>query len=309
MTGHEWDMSGARLAAFQFAEWMVINDGSDRNFMDEYQKDPEQAWAAAEAHGWVETIPPNSTARRRLGEAPREPRPRLTGTGRLEVDRVRSLRTSRLARVGACRQAILLWLAEQGGSAASLALFLQSDPRFYDTPFTEEEAGTAAKYLVDKGLVKGWYYSDGMLMQPVLTARGTDCVEIYDGDVQRFFNPTQSGGSVTNNQQNNFYGGNAQAAQGSNVTQTQNNGIDAEGLSSIFQAMRDALSTVDDPQDRDDVEHGIKELEAAVEGGDPQTISASAGRLKRLGARIGTTALTVATSQGVEQLLTLLGLG
>lgn len=288
---------------------MVINDGSDRNFMDEYQKDPGHAWAAAEAHGWVETVPPNSTARRRLGEAPKEPRPRLTGTGRLEVERVRSLRTSRLARVGACRQAILLWLAEQGGSAASLALFLQSDTRFYDTSFTEEETGAAAKYLMEKGLMEGWHYADGMLMRPALTASGTDCVEIYDGDVQRFMNPSQSGGSVTNNQQNNFYGGNAQAVQGFNVTLTQNNSIEPEALSAIFQSMRAALSTVDDPQDRDDVEHSIQELEAAVAGGDPQTITASAGRLKRLGARIGTTAVTVATTQGVEQLLTLIGVG
>ena len=104
-----------------------------------------------------------------------------------------------------------------------------------------------------------------------------------------------------------------QAGQGNTVNQTQYQGIDAAALSSIFQAMREALSTVEDPQDRDDVEHGIQALEEAVQSGDPEAVSASAGRLQRLGARVGTaagnTAITVATTEGVKQVLGALGLG
>ena len=58
MTDRDWDLRGARLSGFQFAEWLVINDGHARNFVDEYEKNTDQAWAAAEAHGWVETVHP-----------------------------------------------------------------------------------------------------------------------------------------------------------------------------------------------------------------------------------------------------------
>jgi hypothetical protein len=115
-----------------------------------------------------------------------------------------------------------------------------------------------------------------------------------------------------NNQQNFFGDFHGQNAQGNDITQTQNAGIDAAALAEIFKAMREALSTVEDSNDRDDVEHGIQQLEGAVHRGDTEEITASAGRLQRLGARIGTaagnTALTVATTEGVKQLLAALGL-
>ena len=36
MTGRDWDLRGARLAGFQFAEWLVINGGRASNFVDQY---------------------------------------------------------------------------------------------------------------------------------------------------------------------------------------------------------------------------------------------------------------------------------
>lgn len=314
MTDRDWDLRGARLSGFQFAEWLVINDGHARNFVDEYEKNTDQAWAAAEAHGWVETVHPTKADACRPGYRGRDPWPRLTGKGQLEVDRVRSLRNNRQARAQACRDALVLWLAHDGRGAGSAELITTRDEwRFFDTPLTVDEVNEAARFLRETGLIAGWDYPGGTFMQPALTADGTQCVEYHDASVRDFLNPNMDGGrSVTYNQTFNgpFSG---QAGQGVTVNQTQNQGIDAETLAAIFRAMREALSTVEDPHDREDVEHGIQQLEAAVQSGDAKEVTASARRLQRLGARVGTvasnTAITVATTEGVRQLLGALGLG
>lgn len=307
MTGRDWDLQGSRLAGFRFAEWLVRNGGPE-NFGDESETDSGQAWVAAVANGWVEEV------RRPRIEACRPDRgPRLTGEGRLEVDRVRRARSDPQARASACREALLLWLAHAGRGAGSAVLIISRDDwRFFDTPFTVEEVNRAAGYLQDNGLVDGWSYTDGTFMAPRLTAKGTQCVEFSDADVRDFLYPVRPGGTV--NYQQHIHGDvHGQVAQGENVTQTQNNGIDTAALSEIFKAMREALPTVEDPDDREDMEHGIQELEAAAESGDPEAVAASAGRLRRLATRIGAaagnTAITVATTEGVEQVLGTFGLG
>lgn len=98
----------------QFAEWLVINDGRPDNFLDEYETDPERAWAAAEARGWVETVEPNREAPRRLGDKMPRPMPRVTGEGHLKVEEVRELRKNSRARERACREGMLIWLADAG---------------------------------------------------------------------------------------------------------------------------------------------------------------------------------------------------
>src|SRR5664279_5106673 len=122
MTGRDWDLRGARLAGFQFAEWLVIKHGRDDNFVDQYEKNAEQAWAAAQANGWVETIQPKSNDGCRPGYRGRDPWPKLTEEGYLEVERVRSLRNSPQARAQACREALLLWLTHEGREAGSAEL-------------------------------------------------------------------------------------------------------------------------------------------------------------------------------------------
>jgi hypothetical protein len=313
MTGRDWDLRGARLAGFQFAEWLVINHGRDDNFVDQYEKNAKHAWEAAQANGWVETVQPRPNDGCRPGYRGRDPWPKLTEEGHLEVERVRSLRNNPQARAQACRQALLLWLGHEGRSAGSAELMASRDGwRFFDSPFTVDEVNEAAKFLRGTGLVDGWDYTDGTFMQPRLTADGTQCVDFFDADVRTFLYPEQRGGTVT--YQQNFNGPvHGQVGQGQNLTQNQSNGIDAQALSAIFTAMRDALSTVDDLHDREDVEHGIQQLEAAVQSGDSEAVTASAGRLQRLGARVGTaasnTAITAATAEGVKQLLGALGLG
>lgn len=314
MTGRDWDLRGARLAGFQFAEWLVIN-GRPENFGDEYQTDSVRAWAAAEANGWVETVrPPVPDGGWRSAHRPPEPWPRLTGEGDLEVERVRGLRNNPQARAAACREALLLWLAHEGQGAGSAELLVSRDGwRFYDSPFTEQEVRDAATFLQEKGLIEAWTYPGGTVMQPRLTARGTECVDFYGADVRDYLYPRQAGVTVT--YQQNFHGTvTGQVGQGPNVTQTQNsNGVDPEALAAAFEAMRDALLTVEDADDRDDLDHGIQQLEAAVDSGDREAVAASAGRLQRLGVRVGKAAgnavITAAVAAAVNQLRAVLGLG
>jgi hypothetical protein len=311
MTGRDWDLRGARLSGFRFAEWLLL-EGSLDSFSAQYQSDPQRAWDSAQAYGWVETVRPRRKDACEPGYR-REPWPRLTDRGHLEVERVRSLRNNPQARATSCREALLLWLAHEGRGAGSAGLMgSRDDWRFYDDPFTENESNAAAEFLKEEGLVEGWTYPGGTFMQPRLTAAGRQCVDFFEANVREFLRTTQTGATVNNQQ--NFYGAvHGQVGQGQNVTQTQVNGIDAAALSTIFTAMRDALSTVADVADREDLEHGIRQLEAAVEGGDAETITANAGRLQRLGARVGTaagnTAITAATAEGVKQVLSAFGLG
>lgn len=58
-------------------------------------------------------------------------------------------------------------------------------------------------------------------------------------------------------------------------------------VAEVFRMMREALASIDDPDDRNDVDPAIHELEAAVHRGVDEDIVASAGRLERLRARVG----------------------
>jgi len=84
----DWNLNTASLAALQFVEWLIINDGRSDNFTDEYQTDQDRAWAAAEARCWVETVTPNRGAPRRLADKMPQPTPNLTGEGYLKVEEV-----------------------------------------------------------------------------------------------------------------------------------------------------------------------------------------------------------------------------
>lgn len=303
----DWNLNGASLAALQFAEWLDINGSAD-NFADQYETDLDRAWAAAEARSWVETIQPNRDAPRRLGDRLKQPWAKLTGEGHLKVEEARGLRKNRLARATACREGILLWLADDGHGASSLDPFTdQGAFQFYGSAFTASEVDDAARFLLEVDLIRGIKSFGPGLSRPELTARGSQCVEFHNGNVRNFLNPHQSGGSVTYNQ--NFNAPvSGQVGQGQTVNQTQGGGIDAAALAEIFQAMREALSSVEDDDDRDDVSHAIQELEVAVENGDRQAVEQRAGRLKRLGSRVGTTVVTTATAVGTTQILHAFGL-
>jgi len=308
MTGRDWDLRGARLAGLQFAEWLVINGGRADNFVDEYQVDADRAWAAAEAYGWVETVQPTNGSPRRLAQRMAQPRPRLTGAGHLKVEEVRSLRNNPQARASACREALLLWIAHEGRGAASADLLVKQDAsRFYDSPFSLDEVNEAGKFLVETGLVRAIGVWGAEIVRPVLTSDGQRCVEFFDGNVREYLNPRQNGGPVT--YQQHFHGSvSGQVAQGETVNMTQSQGIDAASLSEIFRAMREALSSVEDPEDREDASDAIRELELAVAQGDTETIQKQAGRLKRLASRIGSTALATATTVGTTEVLQAFGL-
>jgi hypothetical protein len=304
----DWNLSGASLAALQYAEWLTINDGRADNFVDQYQTDAERAWAAAEARGWVETVQPKLDQPRRLGERLAQPTPKLTGEGLLKVEEVHRLRRNRLARASACREAVLLWLADAGQGASSLdRLVEQNSFRFYSSSFTIEEVNEAGKFLVEVDLISAIETWGSTFVRPALTARGQQCVEFFDANVRAFLSHQATGSTVTYNQ--NFNAPvSGQVAQGETVKQTQDNEIDAVGLAEVFSAMRQAMADVADDGDRGDVSHAIRELEAAVVSGDRAAVEERAGRLKRLGSRVGSIVLATATAAGTTQILQLFGI-
>lgn len=308
MAGPEWNLSDASLVALQYAEWLVVtNDAQARSVADECPDDLDQAWRSAEARDWVETIRPNRRNACNAGYTP-WPRPKLTREGRLKVEEVQDLRKNRPARAGACRQAVLLWLADAGRGAAALDRLAQQDAyRFYGEPFTEAEANEAGAFLLEADLIHAIKVWGPDLIRPELTARGQQCVEFHDGNVRDFLNPPQIGGSVTYSQ--NFNAPvTGQVAQGETVIQRQDQGVDAAALAQAFGAMRQALSSVEDAEDREDVSDAIQDLEVATKENDTEAIQKQAGRLKRLGSRVGSTALTTATAVGTTQVLEVFGL-
>lgn len=307
MSDPDWHLTESTLAGLQFIEWLIVNDGDPNNFTDVYETDPDAAWASAEDQGWVETIHPDKSRPRRLGERVPDPRPKPTGAGHRQIDQVKRLRGNNVARGAACRQAILLWLYNDGRCAAGTDEFTQTACQFYGTPFTEDEVSDAITYLLDRGLIQGIKAWGPVLARPALTPDGIECVENHDGDVRAFLAPHQSGHATFNQNFNAPVTG--QVAQGQTVNQTQHQGVDADALAEIFKAMLDARSDINDPDDRDDVEHAIRDLHAAVDEGDPAEVKKRVGRLQRLVNRVGSTVLITATTTGTNQLLQLLGLG
>jgi hypothetical protein len=308
MSDPEWNLTESMLAGLEFVEWLSIGSGDWRNFIDVYEKDNDLAWCCAEDQGWVETIVPASGRPWRLGEGTREPEPKLTGVGHRQLEEVRRLRSNRADRAAACRQAIILWLYNDGRGAAGTDEFIPAEAyRFYGTPFTEDEVDEAITYLLDRDLIQGMNAFGQGLSQPELTTDGIECVEHHNGDIRGFMAPQQSGLVTFSQTFNAPVSG--QVAQGQTVQQTQHQSIDSAALTEILQTMRDALSDVRDPDDRDDAEHAIRELEVAVDEGDQAEVQKRAGRLQRLANRLGSTALTTATTAGTNELLQSLGLG
>lgn len=251
------------------------------------------------------TIHPEKGRPRRLGDRIPQPQPKLTGAGRRQIEQVKRLRHNTAARAAACRQAILLWLYNDGRGTAGTDQFIPAATyRFYGTPFTEDELGDAVSYLLDRGLIQGIKTWGPVIARPALRTDGIECVEHYDGDVRAFLTPQQRGPVTYNQNFNAPFSG--QVAQGQTVHQVQHQGIDPAAAAEIFKAMRDALSEVMDSDDRDDAEHAIRELEAAVEDDDAAEVQKRAGRLRRLATRVGSTALTAATTTGTNELLQML---
>lgn len=313
MSGPDWHLTDSTIAALHFVEWLIINDGSTNNFVDVHETDMEKAWASAEDHGWVETVYPDRRRPRRLGDDVPEPRARITGAGHRHLDSVRRLRADNRARAAACRQALLLWLYNEGRGVAGTNAFLETGAYlFYGKPFTEQEVSDAVSYLMDRGYIDGIESWGPVVARPKLTSAGIECVEHADGDV-RTFTAAQLGtfgqpSSVTY-QQNFNAPVTGQVGQGETVQQTQNQGIDAEALGAIFKAMRDALSEVPDPDDRGDVEYAIQQLQAAAVEEDTEQVEEWSGRVRRLAGRLGHQALTAAVTTGTQDLLRLLGIG
>lgn len=307
MTEPDWVLTPSTRAGLQFAEWLVINNGSHLNFTDQYGTDTDTAWAAAEHRGWIRTEHPDPRAPRRLGDT-REARPVLTGAGRAERERVQNLRTNAVARTAACRQALLLFLYGPGrGIAGTDKVTEKGLYEFYATPFTNEEVADAVAYLADKTLITGIKTWGPVLARPALTAAGIDCVENNNGNVRDYLSDA-TGGSVTYSQTFNAPVS-GQVAQGQTVRQTQTQGIDPETLKAILSEVFAATADLDDLGDRQDVEEVLEEVRAAALSGSPQEVEQRIMKLRRLGSRLGSSVFDAATTAATTAIMMQFGLG
>jgi hypothetical protein len=190
--------------------------------------------------------------------------------------------------------------------------FLETDPafNFWGEAFTLAQVREATEYLIEAGLLDlfGQRLASGEPQNVQVTRSGKDCVEQYDARVAAYLSVCARTAPIVNNQ--NFLGPvSGQVAQGASVNQTQDQLIGVASLAEVFEAMRNALDLVDDADDRDDVVHGIRELEIAVGQGDSHEVARRAGRLKRLGRHLGSDGLATATAEGTKAVLKAFGIG
>ncbi|MEN3541066.1 hypothetical protein AAH991_38540 [Microbispora sp. ZYX-F-249] len=166
----------------------------------------------------------------------------LLPIGRLEAERIRQQRSDKGARKIACRHAILLWLGEQDVVAPDEHISLSgifSHPLgyYYGAPFTNVDIERAASWLVENLLIECESDFDGVDAR--LTSRGSDCVEIYKGDISAYLGSRTMTSGPTINVHGNNSGNIGQATHG-NVTQYQQ-GIDVEAVLKAIGAVRETL--------------------------------------------------------------------
>jgi hypothetical protein len=167
----------------------------------------------------------------------------LTEAGAAQVEESRQRWSNRVFRNRIARNALLMWLHDQGETPQGSVLL----DRFLDDPGSAVEGhflstpdlDAAAAYLRDKGLIQGVATVSGR-QGPVrarLTAEGIDCIE-NGGNVAEYLTPRES--RVTYNFHGPVSGTNV--AVGDNATQNATiNGVDADGLRTVIQAVIEAL--------------------------------------------------------------------
>lgn len=319
MTRPQWWLDETGLDLLALCEHLVQRTSTIPEYIDDFTppsgKDLQRLVLNAEGQHLLRTDPGWADGGR--ADLPVE----LLPSGRRHIDTVYEHRSRTFERVNAGRQGLLLWAYDHAMHNPDLAMnnpqrFLQANPpyNFWGEPFTEANVVEATDYLLRTGLVElfGAPLANGRPQNVQITHAGKDCVENYDGMVGAYLSRARqpSTPSITNNNQHFNAPVTGMVAQGEHITQTQHNGLDPAALVDMFTTLRDVVaSNVDDPEDRDDLEMIIVDLEREARQPqiDPAQITKRIGLLRRTVDRIGNTALTVGTTAATNGLLNLLG--
>lgn len=255
---------------------------------------------AADA-GHVELEP-----RHRMRLAQAYPGARLTSTGTRYVEEIRDNRASPSDRARAARTEILLWLYDTDDQSPVTTKFLDRNRTYYGAPFTEKDTLSAAKHLLDLGLVKGptSWQSQGAPLRVEITTEGRSVVEDHEAD-PALARERASGSTVYNQHIHNATGSIAQGEHASAIT---HQGLSPDHVRHLRETFTRGLAALDDPHDRADVQLVVDDLlrDLQADTVDTEQVERRIGSLERLAGRIGNAALTAAASEGGKRALELL---
>ncbi|MDX6307441.1 MAG: hypothetical protein QOI06_487 [Nocardioidaceae bacterium] len=229
----------------------------------------------------------------------------LTDRGADEARRIRQRSHDKRARALASRDAVLAWLYEvKDGPPPTDATDVRGQPWsfFEGDPFTDEELNTAARYLLDRGLIRG-FTSWGAVgpARPHITNDGIDCVEQnYDGSVSAYIQRQQRGSGVTFHNYGDNYG---QQASGETVNQQQNTSDTAPLLDLIGNLMT-RLNTLESP-DTARMRSLVEVIEGEVTSANPDAkrVKSTGERLKELAGKAGNSAVAPLVAAAVTAAL------
>jgi len=306
MADDGWGLSEQSRLRIRMLEWLYDHEPSNpgqvaniNDFAPDFADRPAVDRAARGLMSDGSTAP----VEQRLGG---KPRLRISRDGAGLVDWYRQQRANPVERERNCETAFIHWLYEQRSQGLEHPVatdFLQDwRATFWGEPFTEDDVYRATRYLRERGFIKGTAAAGFGVIRPTLTADGIRYVR--EGR-----EPSASFGDTYNFN----VGTNVGQLQGGSGTfqQTQHQGIDADSLSTILRAMRDALSDLDDEDDRDDLQLQIDalEAEASKQEPDPEAIERRISRLRKIAAKVGNPALVTTVTVATTELLQALGIG
>jgi alpha-D-ribose 1-methylphosphonate 5-triphosphate synthase subunit PhnG len=313
MDSRGWTRSESDLQHIRFLDWVYDNtrDGtlpSGRTYMEEtgIGEDTLEALVARASqrgllhvHGGMGGLGASSVS--------------LTDAGVTEVLERRERRQDRRARAAACRDAVLDWMYEQrliGTNNPHMGM-IHGAPQghFEGDLFMEPEVNEATVYLREHGLIRGTRSSGGGVARPTLTAEGIDCADRYDSSVPAYLSRHQtSGGTTFHTHFNAPVTG--QVGVGTNVTQTQHQGIDPETLQKLLEDVREAAEQVNTGEAQYLLTYADTiQAEVTAESPNADVIRGSSDRLKQIAGKVGNAGLTSSVSALVTYLARTLGGG
>ncbi len=253
-----------------------------------------------ERRGWVELQP-----RRIMSFAQAYPGARLTISGSELVEDLRRRRGDGVGRARAARTELLLWLYVAGSSMQVMTNVLSQDapPTFYADPFTDDDVMNAARHLSEAGLIRGpsAWGANGAPIRAALTSDGVTCVEDHDADPSEWARAAGGGSKFTFNN----HGTTGPVAQGDHAQAITNHGPTPADIEALRLLLVTAVETIEDADEREDLQTHVDDLIAALDPNDPDVELARkrANMLNRAAGRAGNAALQAATSEGTRRLV------
>jgi hypothetical protein len=213
----------------------------------------------------------------------------LTPAGREVLAQFRDAQTPVRLAQGA-RRALLRWLSEIPETSWPHSRDILSSPHswFFGVQFTAEQLAAAANNLIDRGYVKGGNQTMGRPGRRIeMAARGTTCVERFNGDPDEMEAHMAGTGNVNIGTFNQSGGNNAFASTVGSQTSTTNTltlGQSAKDLVALLRVIREQGGIPEDEFDEaDDIENA---LGAGAEGSD-EAAAKAIGRAARFFHRLG----------------------